>query len=198
MRIKDVDRRFAPAAKAKWVWVSGPQYVFEVDGTPSEALLPVEEVLPEYYEDDRGWWTCHPKTEEGDLAVMYRSGAANEPGQLPRHGPKDLCQVVLATSDAFPLADDPLAGEFSDKHGCRFVALAQFAPPIGISELRADPVLAAWPALQASFMRSAYELPDEVWRRLVEIDGARRPPQGPPRRQRTAAERRDIEHQLEQ
>lgn len=159
MRIKDIDRRYAEGA-AKWVWVSGPKYVFEIDGAPRQALLPVEEVLSEHYEDDNGWWTCHPKTKAGDHAVVYRSGAANDAGQLPRRGPKDFCQVVLATSDAFPLADDPLAGEFSIKHGCRFVPVAEFSPPVEIGELKADPALAAWPALRAGFVRSAYQLPD--------------------------------------
>ncbi len=197
MRITDVDRRYSSYAIAKWVWVSGPQYTFEVDGTPRRALFPVEEVLPEHYDDDNGWWTCHPDTKAGDLAVLYRSGAENEAGQLPRHGPKDICQVVLATSDAFALADDPLAAEFSDKHGCRFVSLAEFSPPIEIRTLREDPVLAAWPALRAGFVKSASPMPEEVWRRLVDVDRTRRPRSGG-RRQRTAGERRDIEHQLEQ
>ncbi len=196
MRITDADRRYASDAFAKWVWVSGPQNTFEVDGTAIRALFPVEEVLPEHYDDDNGWWTCHPDTKTGDLAVLYRSGASNAAGQLPRHGPKDLCQVILATSDAFALADDPFAGEFSDKHGCRFVSLAEFSPPIGIRTLRGDTVLAAWPALRAGFVKSASPMPEDVWRRLVEIDRTRGGRSGR-RRQLTAAERRDIEHQLE-
>lgn len=195
MRVNDVDRRYAAKAASKWVWVSGPQYVFEPDGATPQSLLPVDKVLAEHYDDDRGWWTCHPKTEEGDLAVLYRSGAANQPGQQPRRGPKDLCHVILATSDAHQLKDDPLAGEFSDDYGCRFVTVADL-DPISISEMRGDAVLSTWSALRADFRQAAYEMPEEVWRRVVSID-AGRSRRGPRRRQRTAAERRDIEHQLE-
>src|SRR4051794_3432421 len=117
MRLKDVDRLLASDASVKWVWVAGPMYVFEVNGSTPRYLLPVEELLAEHWAEDNGWWTCHPDTRKGDLAVMYRSGAVNEDGRLPRRGPKDLCQVMLATSDAFPLRDDPFAGEFIEHHG---------------------------------------------------------------------------------
>jgi hypothetical protein len=198
MRITDVDRRYAAAAGAKWVWVSGPQYTFEADGKAPRWLLPVEEVLPEHFDDDNGWWTCHPDTKAGDLAVLYRSGAENDPGYVPRYGPKDVSHVLLATSDAFALADDPLVGEFADKHGCCFVTLAEFSPPIGIRTLRADRVLASWPALRAGFVRSASPMPEEVWRRLVQLDRKSTTPRGTGRRQLTPSERRDIEHRLEQ
>ena len=195
MRVSEVDRRYGKAAK-KWVWVTGPMYVFDEDGT-SRADLVVGEVLPEHYEDDNGWWTCHRDTRMGHLAVIYRSGARNHTDRLPTKGPKDLCQVVLTTSDARALADDPLAGEFSDKHGCLYAVIAEFTPTLEIQTLRADPVISTWPALRAGFVKAASPMPEEVWRRLVELDTMSVPARPPPRR-RSAAERRAIEHRLEQ
>ncbi len=195
MRIEEVDRRWGSAAST-WVWVTGPMHVFEEDGTPSHDLLPVDHAVPGDFEDDHDWWTCHPDTRMGDLAVLYRSGARNDAGRRPAVGPKDLCQVMLATSDAFPLADDPLAGRFSGKHGCRYAVVAQFSPPIGIGTLREDPVTKTWPALRAGFVQGASAMPGAVWRRLVELAGERQDDRPPPRR-RTAAERRAVERRLE-
>ena len=195
MRVAEVDRRYGKTAN-KWVWVAGPMYLFEADGKPRADLVPVDEVLPEHYEDDNGWWTCHPETRTGDLAVVYRSGARNNAGWLPTSGPKDLCHVIVATSNAFPLAEDPLAGEFSDKHGCLFAVVAQFNPPVAIKTLRGDPVISTWPALRAGFVQGSSRLPEDVWRRLVALDRDSLDRTPPPRRP-SAAERRAIEHRLE-
>lgn len=196
MRVTEVDRRYGKTAN-KWVWVAGPMYLFEADGKPRSDLVPVDEVTPEHYEDDNGWWTCHPDTRTGDLAVIYRSGARNDPGRMPTTGPKDLCQAVLVTSDAFPLAKDPLAGEFSEKHGCLFAVVAQFNPTVAIQTLRADPVISTWSALRAGFVQGASRLPEDVWRRLVELDNGATARTPPPRRP-SAAERRAIERRLEE
>jgi hypothetical protein len=161
MRVREVHRRYGQAAR-KWVWVAGPMYVFEDDGKSRADLVPVDKVLPEHYEDDNGWWTCHADTEEGDLAVIYRSGAKNAAGRLPARGPKDICQVSLATSNARRLAVDPLAGEFLDQYGCLCVVVAEFSPTIGIRTLKTDPEIMAWPALRAGFVKAASPMPEAV------------------------------------
>ncbi len=133
--VSQIDALYGPGA-AKWVWTAKPAYAFEVDGRDREILEPVADPL-HGDEEDRGWWTCDPQTRAGDLAVVYRSATPiNEPGCLPRRGPKDLRQVILALSDAFALASDPLAGEFADKHGCRYMPVSALAPSVSIALVR--------------------------------------------------------------
>src|SRR5947209_3222594 len=98
MDLNEVHRRWGRTA-AKWVWTTGPFYAFEPDGAERRSLEPVDEVDEHAYDDeDAGFWTCDKNTKMHDLAVIYRSGARNDDGRLPRHGPKDICYVMLATS----------------------------------------------------------------------------------------------------
>ena len=203
MDLREVDRRYGD--RAKWVWSARPRYVLEVDGSERLDLEPVDEVVEDDLEDETGWWTCDSRTEVGDLAVIYRSSGNQDPDYAVR-GPKDLAYVTLVTSDAFPLDGNPVAIEegFAKKHGCRHVVVAKIEPPIALTELRGDPVLREWPAFRAGFVKAAMSMPDEVWRRFVELAaGDERPPSTPtrPRRQRRqlkpALERRRIELQLE-
>ncbi|MDA0179319.1 PDDEXK nuclease domain-containing protein [Solirubrobacter phytolaccae] len=124
------------------------------------------------FDDENGWWTCHPETRAGDLAVVYRSAGARD-SEFPVRGPKDLAYVVLATSDAFRLDENPLAVDagFGRHYGCHHAFVAKIDPPIRLAELRADLVLSAWPALKASFVRAAMPMPEQVWQRLLEIAG---------------------------
>ena len=199
VEIEEVDRRWGATA-TKWVWSTRPRYVFEEDGSERLGLEPVDEVVPEDYSDETGWWTCHPDTRKHDLAVIYRNEGKADP-EYPVRGTKDLRYVCLAVSDAFPLAYDPLAGEFSDHHGCRYVVVGWFDPSIGIGELRADPRTQAWPALKAGFVQAAMPMPEQVWRRLVEMSStaASRSPgrsRRVPRRLSPDA-RNDLERRLE-
>ena len=158
MDLLEVDRRWGAAAR-KWVWSARPRYVFEDDGSERDWLEPVDDVLPEDYEDESGWWTCHPETRIDDLAVVYRNAGRNDPEPFPIVGPRDLCYIVLVTSEPFPLKDDPLARELAKFHGCRYVVVSRFEPPVPIEDLRNDPVLAEWPALRAGFVRAAMPCP---------------------------------------
>ncbi len=170
MRTEDVDARWGK--RRKWVWVTRPMYVFEEDGRERGGLEPVGEVLPEHCSDEQGTWTCNPDTRRGDLAVFYRSGAKNDPGCLPRHGPKDLYYIARVTSDAFLISDDPLVAEIGEHHYCRFVVVGRFQPPIGLQTMRANSVLKEWGALKASFVQAAMPLPQSVWDELVRLDAA--------------------------
>jgi hypothetical protein len=174
-------------------------HVFEEDGSERTDMEPVDEVLPEHYTDEAGWWTCDPRTKMHDLAVIYRSTGAAGPDRYPVLGPKDLRYVCIALSDAFPLADDPLAGEFSDHYGCRYVVVARFEPPISIGELRSDPITREWPALKAGFVRAAMAMPNEIWDRLVEITGIHRthPRRGRCTARLTEGEQHHLERRLE-
>jgi len=198
MDVREVDQRWGATA-AKWVWSARPRYLFEDDGTERADLEPVDEVIAEDYSDELGWWTCDRKTEMHDLAVIYRT--AGKADDLVR-GPKDLCYVCLAVSDAFRLADDPLAGAFSKHFGCRCVVVARFEPPIRIAELRADPVIRDWGALKAGFVKAAMPMPANIWTRLVEMTGSPRAPRRPPVTGRATPrlperQRRRVEGRLE-
>jgi hypothetical protein len=173
--------------------------VFEEDGSERLDLEPVDEVTVEDYSDETGWWTCHPRTKEGDLAVMYRSEGKTDV-DYPVRGPKDLRYIFLAVSDAFPLADDPLAGEFADHWGCRCVVIGSFDPPISLAELRPDPITQSWSALRAAFVQASMPMPEEVWRRLIEMSHTMPAPKGRARRAArplTRAEREYLERRLE-
>jgi hypothetical protein len=196
VEIEEIDQRWGATA-TKWVWAARPRYVLERDGTEREDLQPVDDVTPQDYSDQTGWWTCHPDTKLGNLSVIYRSEGKTDPGYGIR-GPKDLRHICLATSDAFPLADDPLAGEFSEHHGCRYVVVGGFDPPIGIDDLRADSVTQAWSALRAGFVRSSMLMSEQVWRRLIEMSQTAPGAGGAATAPRlTPAERRDLERRLE-
>lgn len=200
MNLREVDRRYGD--RAKWVWSARPRYVLEADGSERPDLQPVDEVTEDDLEDETGWWTCDPRTEVGDLAVIYRSSGTQDPDYAVR-GPKDLAYVALVTSDAFPLDDDPFAIKegFAEKHGCRCVIVAKIEPPVALAELRADRVLRDWPALRAGFVRAAMSMPDEVWQRFVDVAaGDQRPPSTPRRPRRPPMpplKRRWVERQLE-
>lgn len=176
VKIREVHERWGSSA-TKWVWSARPRHVFEPDGTERDDLEPVNVLTRDDFSDETGWWTCHPNTRVGDLAVIYRSTGDKDVEGFPVRGPRDLRYVCLATSDAFALADEPLAGEFADKHGCRSVVVAEFEPPVGIAELRSDPQIRSWPALRAGFVRAAMPMPNDVWARLVEI--SEEEPDGP-------------------
>lgn len=198
MDVRELDRRWGATA-SKWVWSARPRYVFEEDGSEREDLEPVDEVLPEDYSDESAWWTCDPKTEMHNIAVIYRNAGTNDP-DFPVGGPKDLCYVCLVLSNPFPLADNPLAGEFAEHYGCRYIVLARFQPPIGIGELRTDPVTRDWGALRAGFVKAAMPMPDQIWHRLVEMAEAHRPPRrgsGRRRRRLPEGERHRLEQRLE-
>jgi hypothetical protein len=154
----------------KWVWVARPRYFFEKDGSERADLEPVEAVVDSDFDDESAWWTCHPDTRSGDLAVMYRSSGEQDP-DYPVRGPKDLAYVFLATSRAFPLADDPFAIDdpLGHLHGCSYVSLARIEPVIPIRRLRDDEVLRRWGAYKAGFVRAASVCPDDVWDRLMDI-----------------------------
>ena len=173
MNLESVDQVFGRNAN-KWVWSAQPRWLFNEDGSERADLEPVEAISDIDFEDERGWWTCHPETRAGDLAVIYRSAGTRD-REFPVRGPKDLAYVVLATSDAFPLDREPFAVEagFGRHFGCYQRFVAKIEPPIGLQELRSDPVLREWPALKASFVRAAMPMPEPCWRRLLEIAGVR-------------------------
>ncbi|MGA2929245.1 MAG: hypothetical protein ABSG43_25300, partial [Solirubrobacteraceae bacterium] len=68
-----------------------------------------------------------------------------------------LRYIMLATSSAFSLAEDPdaIEGGFDTGYGCRCVSIAKIDPSIPISLMREDPVVGKWPALRAGLVTAA-------------------------------------------
>lgn len=172
----------------KWQWTTSPEFVLDDDGSDRAHLEPVAEVLDWHWTDQNGWWTCDPRTEPGDLAVVYRSQKS-----------KDLRYVVLCTSAPFSLADDAGAQRagLNEKMGCRCVVVSKIEPSIAIQELRDDPIVARWPALRNDFVRGAAPVPDDVWDRLMEMSTGHRPPRPKPVPPAGTIARKQLEHDLE-
>jgi predicted RNA-binding protein with PUA-like domain len=122
------------------VWVVRPSCYLDERGDEDPKLRPGTSGLR---------WACHRDTRAGDLAVLYRSRQA-----------KDLAYLFRAVSDAE--AD-------GDVWACEAEVVERLPRPVGLAELRADPVTATWPALRASFVRTAFPVPDDVWERLVAL-----------------------------
>ncbi|WP_433803389.1 hypothetical protein [Actinomycetospora sp. CA-084318] len=136
-----------------WVWVTGPDYYLDEDGNENPELDPDRG----YSTDD--WWTCHKDTRAGDLVLLYRSTVK-----------KDVAYLIRTTTDAHPL-DEAQVQEFGRGHQCGFEVLQRLPRPIPLAEMKADPVVATWPALRAAFVKSAWAVPDDVWARILELAG---------------------------
>lgn len=134
-----------------WVWVTGPDYYLDEDGNENPELDPDRG----YTTDD--WWTCDRDTRAGDLVLLYRSTLK-----------KDIAYLIRVTSDACPL-DQAQVREFGHGFGCGFKVLQRLPRPIPIGEMKADPVVATWPALKAAFVKRSWPIPDNVWTRLLEL-----------------------------
>ena len=136
-------------APGQWLWVTGPRYYAELDGSDRVDLEPVGEYVPD------GWWTCHKETREGDLVMLYRT--------KPR---MDIAYLIQARSDAYSLLQDPTA-EPGWNYGCDYEVIEKFENPMGIAEIKADPVLEGWNAKNAKFQHSAFRMQREIWDHLI-------------------------------
>jgi hypothetical protein len=138
------------ATRQHWVWVTGPEYYANEDGSDREDLDPA--VAP----DAGGWWTCHRNTRRGDLVLLYRT--------RPR---SDLKYLILAESDAYSIADDEDAWDRGWDYGCDYRFLYKFREPLTLEDLRGDPYLEEWGALRANFRQRVYRIRMSIWKRLV-------------------------------
>lgn len=134
-----------------WVWVTGPDYYLEEDGSDRRFLQPGAGYQP------GGWWTCHRETEEGDLVLLYRMGKK-----------KDLAYLIQTRSAAYSLLDDEGAAEEGWDYGCDFEVVEKFATPLTLAEMRADRALADWGALRGNFQRKVFEIEPDTWNHLLD------------------------------
>ena len=133
-----------------WLWVTGPQYYAEADGSDRVDLEPTGD-----YESG-GWWTCHKDTREGDQVLLYRT--------MPK---MDIAYLIQARSDAYSLLQDPDA-KLGWDYGCDYEVIEKFADPMGIVEIKADPALETWNAKNGRFQRRAFRVQPEIWEHLIE------------------------------
>lgn len=131
-----------------WVWVAAPDRYGTGDGGEHPDLDPAA---------GGTWWSCHRDTRAGDLAVLYRSREA-----------RDIAYRLRAVGDAYELGEDERATP-GLTHACDVEVLERFERPIPLADLKADAVVAQWPALKASFARGAAPVPVEVWERLMDM-----------------------------
>jgi len=161
-----------------WVWVTGPDYYLEDDGSERADLDPGQGYEP------GGWWTCHRETEDGDLVLLYRSRRK-----------QDIAYLIETRSDAYSLLDDEHAAEQGWDYGCDYEVIAKFRRPLSLTEMRADPALRDWGALRAGFRRRVYAIPPDTWNHL--LDRLSEDRTKVERRRRSAAKRYALERDIE-
>jgi EVE domain len=133
----------------RWLWVTGPRYYAEDDGSDRVDLDPTGDHVAD------GWWTCHKDTREGDLVLLYRTK------------PKmDIAYLIETRSDAYSLLQDPSAEPGWD-YGCDYEVIEKFAKPLGIAEIKADPELESWNAKNSRFQRRAFRIERGIWDHLI-------------------------------
>jgi EVE domain len=124
-----------------WLWVTGPSYYADLDPTGDHVA--------------DGWWTCHKDTREGDLVLLYRT--------TPK---MDIAYLIETRSAAYSLLKDPSAEPGWD-YGCDYEVIEKFANPMGIAEIKADPVLEGWNAKNSRFQRRAFRIERGIWDHLI-------------------------------
>jgi hypothetical protein len=103
-----------------------------------------------------GWWTCSPRTRAGDFALLYRAKKR-----------KDFAFLIVATSDAFRIDDDPFAQDKGWRWACEYEVLYQFVDPVPLSALRSNKDFWDWPPLKMNLQGRAFEMPEGTWRDLI-------------------------------
>ena len=118
---------------------------------------------PTHNSDPGGWWTCHKDTKAGDLILLYRAGQKRGKRYM------DIKYLIQATSDSYPISDYEVAIEQGWDYGCDYKPLFKFKNPLTLSEIRQDPYLDDWNALNALFRRAAYRTEKRHWERLESL-----------------------------
>jgi len=144
-----MNSRVEDGGPGRWLWVTGPQYYAEADGSDRADLKPTGDSEPD------GWWTCHKDTREGDEVLLYRT--------TPK---KDIAYLIQARSDAYSILQDPGA-EPGWNYGCDYKVIEKFASSMDIAEIRADPALENWNAKKMQFQGKAFKIQPEIWEHLI-------------------------------
>lgn len=130
-----------------WLWVTTPEFYESKDGSSALTTGPHE-----------GWWTCSRETVAGDLALLYRARTR-----------KDIAYLILATTDAFSIREDPFAQERGWEWACEYDVLYEFVDPLPLSVLRANEEFWSWGPLRKSLQGRAFRIDEHYWNKLVRL-----------------------------
>jgi len=131
----------------KWLWVTTPEFFQEEDGSSRLAVGPSE-----------GWWTCARDTRAGDLVLLYRAKTR-----------RDIAYLILATTDAFSIYDDPFAQERGWQWACEYDVLYEFVDPIPLSALRNNQQFWGWGPLRSNLQGRAFRIDPPIWEALLDL-----------------------------
>lgn len=132
-----------------WFWVTRPEYYLDENGEEHAELDPNTPFDPDI------WWTCHERTQAGDLILLYRTSPKS-----------DIRYLIRAESDAHPIADDHYALEQGWSYGCSYRVLYRFENPLTFREIGLNPYLRELPAYKRRFQGTNFEISEDDWARL--------------------------------
>ena len=148
---------FSPRKKPQyWQWITRSEYFLDKDGNERKVLEPGISLDPGSY------WTCHKDTLAGDLILLYRAGKKKGVTY------QDVKYVIMARSDAYPL-DIWEIDEDSWRYGCDYITLFKFKNSLKLSNMKEDPYLEGWNALNANFNMQVYSTKEKYWKRLNDL-----------------------------
>ncbi|ADZ09790.1 Tetratricopeptide TPR_2 repeat-containing protein [Methanobacterium lacus] len=140
-----------------WQWSTKAEYYLNPDGSERSELDPGISL------DPGTMWTCHKDTFAGDLILLYRAGKKKGTTY------QDIKYLIMARSDAYPLEDLEETVENGWEYGCDFIPLYKFENSLELSEMRNDPYLEGWNALNALFHRLSYKTEEKYWKHLTDL-----------------------------
>jgi hypothetical protein len=158
-RVQEVASRPRSENRQFWIGVVRPKYYLEEDGSERRDLD------PESGESSEGWWTCHKNTQEGDLILLYRAGG----------GRSDLAYLLIATSDAYSIADEEIFKEEGWVWVCDTQRLLKLKCPITFREIKADPDLDSWGARRKQMQGKVHPVSEEHWEAIRRLVGGKNP-----------------------
>jgi hypothetical protein len=167
--LKAIIKAEAPKGpKRYWLFYAGPEnYLYEggVCDLPTESF-----------------WSCEPKTREGDLILVYRKSK----NQLTVNAlmnnfgmSRDTAIKVTKTNVGkdFPViwqatSDSKRRSSWHWPYGCRIREERKISPPLQLDQLKAIPQLKKWEGLRYNLQargRSALEIPAFAWEIISKI-----------------------------
>lgn len=128
----------------RWLWVTMPRFWEQLRGGRLDHGLEVE-------------WTCDKRTQRGDVALLYRADLAKDIAHLFRVDNDDLWQ------DEHPMDLHRMAWY------CEATLVHTLRRPLLLADLRAEPRLESWQALDLNLHALAFEIDHHTWRVLLEL-----------------------------
>lgn len=106
-------------------------------------------------------WSCDPSSQPGDIALLYRAEAMRD------------FSHVFRVEDRDRYYHPQIAADFGGALACDCTVVAALADPITLAAVKADPVLARWPARLVGFHKGAFPIQPPEWRALVGLSSPR-------------------------